>query len=342
MNVASSLVLSVTSLLIWSTTSQTIIKTAKLTPIQTYDKGARVLSSVQDAPPTQNGNEFSWDVNIRSQKGWQFVISVDPSFGFDPYQKSAISITLNGPSAAIGTDELLFGVTNNNANYFSLAIPITPNYKRQARVYPPTCNVLAMGDVAALPQFNRNCDVAGGSCSYWQPALPLDRPQFPLTITFENDPILRTMDVNVITANFYKTQVTQCPFLAMDPMRGLKIYFAGNQPGDRFVVDSFDIISQIITPEPTNFPTLTPSGHPSVSPTRKPSINPTKAPTPAPSTNPTPSPSTHPTNFPSAGPTRSPSANPTLRPTVGPTDATRSPSLTPTRSPTANPTPNTP
>merc|ERR1719245_2080539 len=135
MNVASCLVV-LSSIFIWSTLAQTIIKTAKLTPIQTYDKGARVLSSIQDAPPTQNGNEFSWDVNIQSQKGWQFVISLDPSFGFDAYQTSAISITLNGPTHSIGTDELLFGVTNNNANYFSMAIPITPNYKRQARVYP--------------------------------------------------------------------------------------------------------------------------------------------------------------------------------------------------------------
>ena len=108
-------------------------KSASLTPLRTYvivsilsidssthlndyysfNNGARVMQSTADVQNVRYGNQFKWNIQAQTQRGWHFIMSLDDSFGFDPLSKSAITITLNGPSQSINIDEFLFGLFSN-------------------------------------------------------------------------------------------------------------------------------------------------------------------------------------------------------------------------------------
>ena len=92
-------------------------------------------------------NGIEWGVTTWGQQGWHFIISLPNTFGFDATQKSSISLTINGPSNAMDTDDLVFGFTTNNEDYISMSVPVD-NRGRGAKIYPPACNTLARGDIA--------------------------------------------------------------------------------------------------------------------------------------------------------------------------------------------------
>eukprot|EP01083_Nonionella_stella_P009778 28025_1 len=141
------------SILISTTSSQTVVKSiymsASTTPLNTALDGAILRANYQEVQKYKD----DWSVMILSQSSWQFIVSLDDTFGFDPSVQSAISITMNASS--ITTDEFLFGFTTDNTHYFSVSVPMD-NHFRSNRIYP-SCNPsvvsstsFADGDIASL------------------------------------------------------------------------------------------------------------------------------------------------------------------------------------------------
>ena len=145
-------------LFIWTsiTNAQTIEKQVTLTPSNTIDSGAIILSHLGEV---SIGLPFDrWKVNITSQNTWQFILILDNSWGFSSTEKSAIEITVNSPSVAgiDNFDDIVFGFTTDNAKYISTWIPMDNNGQKN-RIYPecdtsphPT-QTHGVGNIATLP-----------------------------------------------------------------------------------------------------------------------------------------------------------------------------------------------
>eukprot|EP00487_Bulimina_marginata_P008410 TRINITY_DN3088_c0_g1_i2.p1 TRINITY_DN3088_c0_g1~~TRINITY_DN3088_c0_g1_i2.p1 ORF type:complete len:124 (-),score=10.38 TRINITY_DN3088_c0_g1_i2:132-503(-) len=115
----------------------------------------------------------------------------------------------------------------------------------QAKIYP-ACDTqsspahsLASGDIAALPNQDRTCDIAGGSCANWRPMLPMNEAQntFPITIRLDNNPITNKLFVSFKSPT---TFTQRCGFIALPSNQGLKIYIGGNDRGQSFLITSFN------------------------------------------------------------------------------------------------------
>eukprot|EP01083_Nonionella_stella_P016783 46852_1 len=149
---------------------------------------------------------------------------------------------------------------------------------------------------------------------------------WPLTFTFENDPINDILKASFSTPSW--NGFTQyCLFNAFSITdAGLALFMALDDNGETINYKSFTISESY---EQTSSP-ITPSGSPTLSPTH-PSVSPT---------NPTYKPTLAPTNDPSSNPTLNPTNDPSLSPTFQPTLAPTNPSFNPTLSPTNDPLPN--
>merc|ERR550532_882399 len=326
---------------------QYLIKSESLTPASPTLNGASVQSHVNEVSTTATG---AWQVDVLEQNTWHFLIILDNTWGFDAASKSSIKVTLQSDSIATGPvpdagsfDDLLFGFTTDNTQYISTWIPMD-NTGQKNRIYP-ACDQSAglgfgVGDIASLPNTDRNCDIAGGSCVNWKTIQPKNAQSptvyeyngFPITWTLENDPVANTMSLSFETDLFSVDFVQNCAFDAMPSGEGLKIYIGGNDPTHSFTVNSFDVEALSETPLPTPM-TSSPSKSPSLMPSKSPSMMPSNVPSKSPTFVPSQSPSKSPTNLPSQSPLAAPSNAPTTAPSVAPSVA---PSLAPT-SPTGNP-----
>eukprot|EP01084_Bolivina_argentea_P025757 47898_1 len=337
------------SILISTTSSQTVVKSvymsAPTTPLNTRSNGATLFANIAEVKRYND----DWSVQVLSQSTWQFIVSLDDTFGFDPYVQSAISITMN--ASAITTDELLFGFTTDNTHYVSVSVPMDNSF-RSNRIYPSctpsvvSTRPFAEGDIASIPNFDRNCDISGGSCLWWANMIPPNHEfstQMPITFILEHNPVSHTLSVfleEVSSPGFAQRCVFGEGFQANG---GLKVYIAGNNALETFSVSSFDVKATVRDPttSPTTDPTVSPTVYPTVSPTVNPTedtTNPTANPSISPTLNPsiaTANPSNTPTVSPSAVPTGSPTDVPTFNPSTVPTV---NPSNTPTVSPSAVPT----
>lgn len=145
---------------------QGVLKSEILTPSNHWTNGAMLIShfgEVQDLPSNE------WQVDIASQGSWQFILILDSTWGFSSTDKSAIEIQIASPSIATGPDtfdDIVFGFTTGNNEYFTTWLPMDNNGQKN-RIYPecdqtwPPSQTYAVGDVATLPNTDRNCDVAG-------------------------------------------------------------------------------------------------------------------------------------------------------------------------------------
>lgn len=143
--------------LLITTNGQTVDKTVTLTPSNTQDSGAYILTHIGEVSV---GSPFDiWQVDIASQNSWQFILILDKTWGFSSTEKSSIEITVNSPSIATGPstfDDIVFGFTTNNQEYFSTWLPMDNNGQKN-RIYPecddsaaPT-QTYGVGDVSSLP-----------------------------------------------------------------------------------------------------------------------------------------------------------------------------------------------
>eukprot|EP01084_Bolivina_argentea_P158040 275340_1 len=245
------------NLLLVLTNAQEVSRTATLTPSNIAMNGAYIQNNIQEV--TKPNYNDAWWVNVLSQSTWHFILSLDQTWGFDPHHTSSISLTINSP--AIRTTDLLFGFTTNNAHYISMAIPMD-NVGRDVKIYPQ-CNTMTagMGDISALPDFDRNCDIAGGSCTNWHSA-PFNTRNLiltpPFTFTLENDPIRNTLQIYLDSVSYTPGLVSKCAFAAFPAQEGLKIYMAGNDMGESFMVSSFDVTATVDSTQTTTTTTKSP------------------------------------------------------------------------------------
>eukprot|EP01083_Nonionella_stella_P191178 707776_1 len=152
-------------------------KSQLLTPSNHNINGINITTSTTEVTPTLS-NE--WNITINSQTTYQFIISIDSTWGFHPNIKSSIKLTINSPSIATGPstfDDIIFGFTTDNTKYISTWIPMDNNGQKN-RIYP-NCDrsstpkqSLGIGNIELLPNTDRNCDVAGGSCNNWNTIHP--------------------------------------------------------------------------------------------------------------------------------------------------------------------------
>ena len=322
--------------------STQIIKSVTLTPNNPNSGGVRLMSNINEVAIVDN----AWYISIFRQNAWQFIINVDKSFGFDPLTESSIKITVDSP--AVSTNQLLFGFTTDNEQYISLSIPFSDG--DNTKIYP-FCDVSAssthefgFGDIASMPRFDRECDIAGHSCLNWKDMLPLNERQdankLPITLSIENHPRTKTMSVIVDSGGFSQA----CQFAEISNYKGLKMYMAGNDNGGSYIVNSFQITSFINVPSsthyPTNIPTAAtrePSGYPTVSPSSDPTRNPLVAPTLMPSRNPSMEPTNDTSLFPTLSPSKRPVAGSVIFPTNRPSER-NPPSMNPSMNPSSYPT----
>eukprot|EP01083_Nonionella_stella_P129053 391280_1 len=71
----------------------TLTKTAILTPFNMNNNGARVMFNVEESPVV----DMWWDVRIKYQNTWQFIIKADETFAINPNFDSIITFTMNIP-----------------------------------------------------------------------------------------------------------------------------------------------------------------------------------------------------------------------------------------------------
>ena len=115
------------SALLSTITSSVIFKSAQLNPLQIFDNGVRIMSSINVQNKIDHVQSmYDWRVNVQGEYGWHFIISLDDSYGFDYMGRSAIELTINGPSDAISIDSLYFGFTTsaNQAKHEYVAVEI--------------------------------------------------------------------------------------------------------------------------------------------------------------------------------------------------------------------------
>eukprot|EP01084_Bolivina_argentea_P084014 152050_1 len=253
-----------------------------LTPLHQHSNGINITTK---EVTTNLNNE--WNVTIQSQKTFQFIISLDRTWGFNPNTQSSIRITISSPSIAdtLSFDDLVFGFATNNQQYFSVWIPMDNNGQKN-RIYP-SCDTssvpsqtFASGDITKLLHKDRACDIAGSSCNNWNTMRPKNAQYpnvyqyngFPITFTLENNPIANTFYMYFDTALFSASFVQKCGFVALPSDEGLTIYIGGNGDGQTFLISSFEIESflnessivddsaEIDTPVATNVNALVPSG----------------------------------------------------------------------------------
>eukprot|EP01083_Nonionella_stella_P281139 956594_1 len=325
---------------------------AVLTPITKRINRTSVITNINDV----NLYGDQWLVNTQSEDQWQFIVLIDPSYGFHDKFSSSIIFTVNSNQAEFFPgDELIFGVTASNAEYISFKIPLSVEQPNQ--IYP-LCNpsktstqLFATGDISSIPQTDRDCDIAGGSCANWGRMIPPNgafAPSSPITFEFENHPETDTLSVYFHTHSFASGFQQICHFgNSFLTNHGLKIYISGSNPLHTYTISSEPTLQP--SNSPTKYPIVTPTNQPTNSPSNNPSINPTifdiqshvQYPTQEPTLQPSNSPTKYPIVTPTNQPTNSPSNNPSINPTIQPSNSpTKYPIVTPTNQPTNSPSNN--
>eukprot|EP01083_Nonionella_stella_P209439 759215_1 len=328
-------------------------KSVSLTPRSSKQDGVNVLTHIEEV--TRINTDETWQLTTLFQYTWQFIIILDESWGFNSIEKSSLTFTVNSPtpsdSFTQSVDDIIFGFSTNNDEYISMAIGIGNDNPINTNKIFPNCftpasekkSAFANGDIATMPDYNRRCDIANGNCELWQDMQPaysevINYNTFPINVKFVNDPITNTLELSLDSPT---SSIQTCVFQNFPTNKGFKIYFGGNENGQRFAVNSFDIQYDIITPKPTSQPTTNPTENsvpptmstlPPTARTKVPTLV-TKAPTFKPSStptteNPTTNPTDLPTENPTENPTRSPTGNPSVRPTSNPATTTRAPEWT--------------
>eukprot|EP01084_Bolivina_argentea_P144184 253053_1 len=344
-------------LILCTHSQQTAVKTAILTPLESNNNGAEVMFNIQEVSVF----DTYWDVNILHQTGWNFIIKTDETFGIDTTYDSTIEFTTN-INGFPNTQELLFAFTTDNKQYISMLIPMD-SFGKINKIYP-SCQLsstspTAIGDIAAIPQTDRSCDIANGDCINWDNMLPFNtgiNSKQPNKLTFIIKYSIQTNEIifSYQSSSFAPGFRQKCRFASdFISTKGLKMYIAGDTQNESYQISSFEIKSIVgQTTSPTQNPSETPTTETPTSTTNKPTNNPiiqtpTIEPSPFPTiltnnpTIPTPAPSSSnnptllPTNNPSTLPTYNPTKYPTYNPTISPIN---NPTLSPTNNPSTLPT----
>eukprot|EP01083_Nonionella_stella_P166566 557224_1 len=320
--------------------------------------GASVESIHTDVSESSAG----WSIQTTTTQGFHLKLSMDNTWGFRPGHKSTIQIIIDGdtplyvvPAPGMPNPDLeaLFAASISNQQYIAFEISLDNN--GQDNYASPGCSDSTPISMWDDDDVNAIVDVDGGldrwdtmsqrtrlqnmngwgtpeyiSETIFKPSRDFNLfPQafaWPLTFTFENDPINDILKMSFSTPSW--NGFTQyCLFNAFSITdAGLALFMALDDNGETINYKSFTISESY---EQTSSP-ITPSGSPTLSPTH-PSVSPT---------NPTYKPTLAPTNDPSSNPTLNPTNDPSLSPTFQPTLAPTNPSFNPTLSPTNDPLPN--
>jgi len=224
-----------------------------------------------------------------AQRNWHFIILLDDTWGFDPNGISLIKVTVESDTeAGFGTfDNLLFGFTTDNTRYVSASVAMA-NKGENNMIYPncqttPRGQQKAFGNIATLPQYDRGCDIAAGTCSNWKPMNPrianeqgpVHTNAFPISWTLTDDPRTDTLTVSYSSAAFPNNFIQRCYFTAFPTGSGFKIYVAANEIGHTLSINAFQIesiwSSGPSSPSAPSRPTPSPSMPTNLPPTNMPS-----------------------------------------------------------------------
>eukprot|EP01084_Bolivina_argentea_P142019 249527_1 len=312
--------------------------------------GASVESIHTDVSESSAG----WSIQTTTTQGFHLKLSMDNTWGFRPGHKSTIQIIIDGdtplyvvPAPGMPNPDLeaLFAASISNQQYIAFEISLDNN--GQDNYASPGCSDSTPISMWDDDDVNAIVDVDGGldrwdtmsqrtrlqnmngwgtpeyiSETIFKPSRDFNLfPQafaWPLTFTFENDPINDILKASFSTPSW--NGFTQyCLFNAFTITdAGLDFFMALDDAGEIINYKSFTISeSYEQTSVPSGSPTLQPTP-PSVSPTN-PTYKPTLAPSNHPSLDPTYLPTLAPSDDPSSNPTDDPSASPTPQPTLVPT-----------------------
>eukprot|EP01083_Nonionella_stella_P300896 1029604_1 len=312
--------------------------------------GASVESIHTDVSESSAG----WSIQTTTTQGFHLKLSMDNTWGFRPGHKSTIQIIIDGdtplyvvPAPEMPNPDLdaLFAASISNQQYIAFEIALDNN--GQDNYASPGCSDSTPISMWDDDDVNAIVDVDGGldrwdtmsqrtrlqnmngwgtpeyiSETIFKPSRDFNLfPQafaWPLTFTFENDPINDILKMSFSTPSW--NGFTQyCLFNAFSITdAGLALFMALDDNGETINYKSFTISeSYEQTASPSGSPTLQPTS-PSVSPTN-PTYKPTLAPSNHPSLDPTYLPTLAPSDDPSSNPTDDPSASPTPQPTLVPT-----------------------
>eukprot|EP01084_Bolivina_argentea_P144177 253040_1 len=160
-NTAQLLIIALMSLLIHTTYSWQSINTtySRLSPLQHSNNGVSVLFN----PNEVDIHGLHWDVTMRREYGWDFIIQTDNTLGIDTTYDSILEITTNIYGIPQIT-ELLFAFTSDNKKYIAMLIPMDYTFNNGStyishlnQIYP-TCTLkyassaFGIGDIASIPQ----------------------------------------------------------------------------------------------------------------------------------------------------------------------------------------------
>eukprot|EP01083_Nonionella_stella_P147681 466390_1 len=333
-------------------------KSVTLIPGNASQGGASITSGHIDLAESSSG----WSIHSTTRRGFQLKLSMDNTWGFRSGHKSTIQIVIDGDTTLypVGTNnpdlDALFAASISNQQYIAFKISLDNNNEENDA--SPGCSHSTPVSMWDNDDVNAMVDVDGGAdrrdtmfqrntlsaMNMWNTNNLGFKPNrdftlypqayaWPLTLTFENDPINDILKMSFSTPSW--NGFTQyCLFNAFSITdAGLALFMALDDNGETINYKLFTISeSYEQTLNPTNDPSLSPTFQPTLAPTN-PSFNPTLSPT----NDPLPNPTVNPTLNPSVSPTNHPSGSST-HPSVSPTNPTPQPTLPPTTDPTHNPT----
>eukprot|EP01083_Nonionella_stella_P166565 557222_1 len=295
--------------------------------------GASVESIHTDVSESSAG----WSIQTTTTQGFHLKLSMDNTWGFRPGHKSTIQIIIDGdtplyvvPAPGMPNPDLeaLFAASISNQQYIAFEISLDNN--GQDNYASPGCSDSTPISMWDDDDVNAIVDVDGGldrwdtmsqrtrlqnmngwgtpeyiSETIFKPSRDFNLfPQafaWPLTFTFENDPINDILNASFSTPSW--NGFTQyCLFNAFNITNaGLDFFMALDDDGETINYKLFTISeSYEQTASPTDHPSAVPSGSPTLQPTPPPSLSPVN-----PTTDPTHNPTLVPTSNPSLSPFQS-------------------------------------
>eukprot|EP01083_Nonionella_stella_P016784 46854_1 len=301
-------------------------KSVTLIPGNASQGGASITSDHIDVAESSSG----WSIHSTTRRGFQLKLSMDNTWGFRSGHKSTIQIVIDGDTTLypVGTNnpdlDALFAASISNQQYIAFKISLDNNNEENDA--SPGCSHSTPVSMWDNDDVNAMVDVDGGAdrrdtmfqrntlsaMNMWNTNNLGFKPNrdftlypqayaWPLTLTFENDPINDILKASFSTPSW--NGFTQyCLFNAFNITNaGLDFFMALDDDGETINYKLFTISeSYEQTASPTDHPSAVPSGSPTLQPTPPPSLSPVN-----PTTDPTHNPTLVPTSNPSLSPFQS-------------------------------------
>eukprot|EP01083_Nonionella_stella_P041585 112711_1 len=267
----------------------TLIKSVDLTASNTNVSGAQISVSYHDGSASIQNNRFAMD--IKSQRGYSWLIHLDNTWGFHPDKQSTISFTMHSNDAYNSADQDLYvtytTTTDNNYQHISYSLPMDGKYENELN---PMCDNAAIptGDIVSCVE-QSTCngrtrrdekmwydDIAADADKYWIRPKNANHPNsWPITIHLTNDPV-NNQALTVISTTTWGTFTQSCQFgESMTADSGLNIYIGGDESGEHIEFTKFHL-KYVYEVDPTADSAADSTDEPTTSPASTP---PTKAPT---------------------------------------------------------------